>query len=219
MMKRYQSVSELPDVLSVFPLPGALLLPRAELPLNIFEPRYLAMFEAAMESHRLIGMIQPEAGDGAGKPALARVGCAGRITSYTETDDGRLLVSLTGICRFEVTAEQKVETAYRQCKVTYSGFAGDLVTGNGARAVNRDALVVAFRQFLEANNMSANWEEVDKVPTESLVNTLSQLAPYPAAEKQALLEAPDLKARADMLIALTELALAKQDKGASRTLQ
>jgi uncharacterized protein len=218
-MKRYLTTAELPDVLSVFPLSGALLLPRAELPLNIFEPRYLAMFEAAMDTHRLVGMIQPESGDGSDKPPLARIGCAGRITSYTETDDNRLLVSLTGVCRFEVKGEKNVKLPYRQCNVAYDGFAADLVTENQGRNVNRDALVTAFRQYLEANNMSANWEEVDKVPTENLVNTLSQLAPYPAAEKQALLEAPDLKSRADMLIALTELALARQDKGEARTLQ
>jgi uncharacterized protein len=218
-MKRYQSISELPAVLSVFPLSGALLLPRAELPLNIFEDRYLKMFEQAVSTDRLIGMIQPEPGDGSDTPALAKIGCAGRVTSYTETDDNRLLVSLTGVCRFEVVAEQKLATPFRQCSVRYDGFAADLVTENQGRSVNREALITAFRQFLEANNMSANWDEVDKVPTENLVNTLSQLAPYPAAEKQALLEAPDLKSRADMLIALTEVALSKQAYGESRTLQ
>jgi uncharacterized protein len=218
-MKRYQSISELPETLPVFPLSGALLLPRTELPLNIFEPRYLSMFEAAMAADRLVGMIQPAPQDEGDRPELSKIGCAGRITSYTETDDNRLLVSLTGVCRFEVIAEKKVATPFRQCAVSFAGFAADLVTDNQGRSVNRDALITAFRQYLEANNMSANWDEVDKVPTENLVNTLSQLAPYPAAEKQALLEAPDLKTRADMLIALTELALSKQANGESRTLQ
>lgn len=217
-LKRYQTIAELPETLPVFPLAGALLLPRAELPLNIFEPRYLRMFDWALSNHRLIGMIQPEPNAGSDS-SLARVGCAGRITSYNETDDGRLLVGLTGICRFEVTHELQVETPFRQCDVTYDGFAADLVTENQMRDVNRDALVKAFRQYLEANDMTANWDEVGRVSTENLVNTLSQMAPYPAAEKQALLEAPDLKARAEMLIALTELALAKQDKGKNRTLQ
>jgi uncharacterized protein len=218
-MKRYQTIAELPDTLPVFPLGGALLLPRAELPLNIFEPRYLQMFEAALSSHRMIGMIQPDSESDDAKPSLQRVGCAGRITSYSETNDNRLLIGLTGICRFEVVAEKKVKTPFRQCTVTYDGFAADLVTDNQARTVNRSALVTAFRQYLEANNMTANWEEVEKVSTENLVNTLSQMAPYPAAEKQALLEAPDLKTRADMLIALTELALAKQSGGKARNLQ
>jgi Lon protease-like protein len=216
-IKRYHTIAELPDTLPVFPLAGALLLPRAELPLNIFEDRYLRMFDAALSGDRLIGMIQTS--DDGKKPALARVGCAGRITSYSETDDGRLLIGLTGICRFEVLGEKKVKTPYRQCNVTYDGFAADLVTENQAKMVNRDAVITAFRQYLEANNMTANWEEVERVSTENLVNTLSQMAPYPAAEKQALLEAPDLQSRADMLIALTELALAKQDKGSKQSLQ
>jgi uncharacterized protein len=218
-MKRYHTIAELPDVLPVFPLPGALLLPRSELPLNIFEDRYLQMFNDAISTHRLIGMIQPEPSDDQDLPALSRVGCAGRITSLTETDDNRILVSLSGICRFEVVAEKKVKTPWRQCTVTYDGFAADLVTDNQALSVNRTALVKAFRQYLEANNMSANWDEVEKVSTENLVNTLSQMAPYPALEKQALLEAPDLKSRADMLIALTELAVARQANGKSKTLQ
>lgn len=218
-MKRYHTIAELPDTLPMFPLSGALLLPRADLPLNIFEDRYLQMFNEALSTHRLVGMIQPEPGDAGDNPVLSRVGCAGRITSLAETDDNRLLISLSGICRFEVVEEKKVKTPWRQCKVTYDGFAADLVTDNQARAVNRAALVKAFRQYLEANNMSANWDEVEKVSTENLVNTLSQMAPYPALEKQALLEAPDLKSRADMLIALTELALARQSNGNAKTLQ
>jgi uncharacterized protein len=218
-LKRYHTIAELPAVLPVFPLPGALLLPRAELPLNIFEQRYLRMFEKAISTHRLVGIIQPEPHDDNEVPNLSRIGCAGRITSFNETDDGRMLIGLSGICRFEVIKEKKVRLLWRECEVTFDGFAADLVTDNQARSVNRDALVKAFRQYLEANDMTANWDEVDKVSTENLVNTLSQLAPYPAAEKQALLEAPDLQSRADMLIALTELAYAKQANGKSKTLQ
>jgi uncharacterized protein len=218
-MKRYHTIAELPDVLPIFPLGGALLLPRAELPLNIFEDRYLQMFDAAISTHRMIGMIQPDPEGDDMRPGLLHVGCAGRITSYSETNDNRLLIGLTGICRFEVVAEKKVKSAWRQCSVSYDGFAADLVTDNQSRTVNRSALVTAFRQYLESNNMTANWEEVEKVSTENLVNTLSQMAPYPAAEKQALLEAPDLKTRAEMLIALTELALAKQSGGKGRNLQ
>jgi Lon protease-like protein len=218
-MKRYHTIAELPEVLPIFPLGGALLLPRAELPLNIFEDRYLQMFDAAVSTHRMIGMIQPDASGDENNPQLLRIGCVGRITSYSETNDNRLLIGLTGVCRFEIIREKKVKSAWRQCIVTYDGFAADLVTDNQARTVNRSALVTAFRQYLEANNMTANWEEVEKVSTENLVNTLSQMAPYPAAEKQALLEAPDLKTRADMLIALTELALAKQSGSKGRNLQ
>ncbi len=222
-VKRYQTIAELPDTLPVFPLAGALLLPRAELPLNIFEPRYLSLFNDMISQHRMVGMIQPQpldkSGDPQDQPPLNRIGCAGRITSLSETDDGRLLVALTGICRFEILHELDVATTYRQCTVSYDGFAADLVAEHQARAVDRDGLITAFRQYLEANNMSANWQEVAQVSTENLVNTLSQLAPYPGPEKQALLEAPDLKSRADMLIALTELALAKSGGGPNTTLQ
>lgn len=212
-MPRYSSIAELPVVIPVFPLSGALLLPRTELPLNIFEPRYLAMVEQAMSGNRVIGMIQPAPGDDDDKPALSSVGCIGRISSYSEAEDNRLMISLTGICRFTVKRERAARTPYRQVEADYSGFAADLVSDN-ARSVDRTAVITSFRQYLEANNMSANWSEVEQIPTELLVNTLSQLAPYPAPEKQALLEANDLKARADMLIALTELAMKGGTKGA-----
>ena len=218
-MKPYQTIAELPPVIPVFPLAGALLLPRADLPLNIFEPRYLQMFNDAIASNRLIGMIQPAHEDQRDVPALAQIGCVGRVTSFSETDDDRLLITLTGICRFEVVEEFSVTTPYRQVEAAYHNFAADLVAETRARSVNRDALVKAFRQYLEANNMTANWDEVAQVSTENLVNTLSQLAPYPAAEKQALLEAPDLPARADMLIALTELALTRNSGDRNKTLQ
>ena len=206
-MKRYAALSDLPEEIPLFPLAGALLLPRADLPLNIFEPRYLEMVETAMAGNRMIGMIQPVSGDDTSKPELLKVGCAGRITSYAEAPEDRVLISLTGICRFELVSELEVTTSFRQARVSYASFAADLISENGARAVNREALIVAFRQYLEANNMSANWDEVEQISTEALVNTLSQLAPYPAPEKQALLEAGDLRSRADMLIALTELSL------------
>jgi Lon protease-like protein len=218
-LKPYQTIAELPPVIPVFPLVGALLLPRAELPLNIFEPRYLQMFNDAIAGNRLIGMIQPANEDLSDQPALAQIGCVGRVTSFSETDDDRLLITLTGICRFEVVEELSDGTPYRKVEVAYHNFASDLVAETRARSVDRDALVRAFRQYLEANNMTANWEEVAQVSTENLVNTLSQLAPYPAAEKQALLEAPDLPARADMLIALTELALTRGSGPRSKSLQ
>jgi hypothetical protein len=219
LVKRYQTIAELPTRIPVFPLVEALLLPRADLPLNVFESRYLAMFNDSLAHHRVIGMIQPRSDDSGEAPALACVGCAGRITSFSETEDNRLHVTLTGICRFEVVRELVVETAYRQVEVDYHNYASDMAAEVQSRSVDREALVKAFRQYLEANNMSANWEEVAQVSTENLVNTLSQLAPYPAAEKQALLEAPDLPARADMLIALTELALSRRSGSRGKALQ
>ena len=216
IITRYQSTADLPDVIPVFPLAGGLLLPRADLPLNIFEPRYHAMVDYALRSDRLIGMIQPVVGDGEEVPKLLSIGCVGRITAFQESSDGRMSMVLTGLCRFETVSEIAVETPFRQLQVNYDNFAADLVSENGARSVNREALIKAFRQYLDANNMSANWEEVEQVSTETLVNALSQMAPYPAPEKQALLEAADLQSRADMLIALTELALAG---GSKRSLQ
>jgi uncharacterized protein len=212
---RYREPSDLPNTIPLFPLAGALLLPRTDLPLNIFEPRYLLMIEEAMKAERIIGIIQPQGS----KAALEAVGCAGRITSYSETDDGRLLVTITGVCRFAIVEELDAATPFRQASVDYRPYAVDFVSETGARSVNREQLIKAFRQYLEANDMSADWNEVEAVSTEVLVNTLSLLAPYPARDKQALLEAPDLKSRADVLVALTELALAKTSTGTSRRMQ
>jgi uncharacterized protein len=216
---RYREPSDLPNTIPLFPLAGALLLPRTDLPLNIFEPRYLLMIEEAMKAERIIGIIQPQGSSDSSKAALEAVGCAGRITSYSETDDGRLLVTITGVCRFAIVEELDAATPFRQASVDYRPYAVDFVSETGARSVNREQLIKAFRQYLEANDMSADWNEVEAVSTEVLVNTLSLLAPYPARDKQALLEAPDLKSRADVLVALTELALAKTSTGTSRRMQ
>jgi uncharacterized protein len=219
LMNRYKSAADLPKTIPVFPLSGSLLLPRTDLPLNIFEPRYLMMMEEAMAGNRIIGIIQPQIGDEGEKPELEKVGCAGRITSYSETDDGRLLITITGVSRFEVKKEMSSKTPYRLAAVSYAPFAIDFVNETGSRSVDRDQLITAFRQYLEANNMSADWNEVQSISTEVLVNTLSLLAPYPPREKQALLEAPDLKSRADVLVALTEMALAKSGSGKPQRMQ
>ncbi len=217
---RYRSSGDLPRRLPVFPLAGALLLPRAELPLNIFEPRYLDMVNDALAGDRLIGMIQPvletEKDE---RPALMEMGCAGRITAYAETPDNRILLTLVGVSRFTIREELDAGTAYRQVIADFSPFAIDLVSDLGAGEVNRPALLKAFRDYLNANNMNADWDQVDAASTEVLVNTLSLLAPYPAKEKQALLEAPDLKTRADVLVALTEMALARGTGGPRSRLQ
>lgn len=219
-LKDYNRPADLPQKLPVFPLPGALLLPRADLPLNIFEPRYLEMVSDALSGERIIGIIQPrDDSDTAERPDLMKVGCAGRITSYAETPDGRMLVTLTGVSRFSIKSELAVDTAYRQVAANFKPFAIDLVMDLGAAEVNRPALLTAFKDYLTANNMSADWSEINAASTEVLVNTLSLLAPYPASEKQALLEAPDLKTRADVLVALTEMALSKSFSGKRHKLQ
>lgn len=207
----YLHAGELPETLPVFPLPGALLLPRGQMPLNIFEPRYLAMIDAALRSDRLIGMIQPDASQ-AGQIGLAplyQVGCAGRITQFAETGDGRYLIQLTGICRFRLVEEIPSETLFRQVRADFQAFEADLEVRRGEERVRRDALLEALRRFSEANRLEIDWENIHAAPNEALVNALSMMAPFGVAEKQALLEAPDLESRADMLVALTEMDLAR----------
>ncbi len=208
----YRRPGDLPDVIPVFPLAGALLLPRGQIPLNIFEPRYLVMIDDALTSgRRLIGMIQPDTGHPGSedKPNLFRIGCLGRITQLGETGDGRYLIELTGVARFRVVEEMNVHTPYRQCRVTYTPFADDFVARKGEDAVDRQALLAALSAFLKANDLKADWEGIENAPNEALVNALAMMSPYGAAEKQALLEAPDLKTRAEILVAVTEIELAK----------
>lgn len=207
---RYQSAKDLPGVIPVFPLAGALLLPGGRLPLNIFEPRYLSMIDTVIAEARLIGMVQP-ALDGSerddGEPRLCDVGCLGRITSLNESGDGRYLIALQGACRFRIMEEVTVRTPFRQCRI--APFLADLQEDQGADQVDRAGLLKALRDFLDANELQADWENINQVDNGTLVNSLSMMAPFGPPEKQALLEAPDLKTRADTLIAVTEIALAK----------
>jgi uncharacterized protein len=221
MNAQYRGPAELPQVIAVFPLPGALLLPRGQMPLNIFEPRYLAMIDDALRGgHRIIGMIQPDARQKAdNRPALYKIGCAGRITQLSESGDGRYLVELTGIARFTVEDEPDVQTLYRQCRVSYAPFADDFIARKGEDAVDRDALLRALRAFLKANNLSADWHGIKDAPNEALVNALAMMSPYGSPEKQAMLEAPDLKTRAEILIAVTEIELAKRNTEGEPPLQ
>ena len=218
---RYRTIADLPDRLPIFPLAGALLLPHTQLPLNIFEPRYLAMFDAAISGNRVIGMIQPveTAAEGAAAPKLYATGCAGRITSFAELADNRMLVTLTGIARFTVKSELEVGSPFRQVEADYSAFAGDLVAGAGEESVDREQLLKTFRAYLDAHQLKTDWSDVLAASSETLVNSLSTLAPYPVAEKQALLEAPDLKSRAELLVALTEMDLSRKTSGSSSQLQ
>jgi Lon protease-like protein len=206
----YRGPDDLPDVIPVFPLPGALLLPRGQMPLNVFEPRYLAMVDDALAGARLIGMIQPDATNPeVAHPHLYSVGCVGRITQFAESGDGRYLIQLTGVARFRVVEELTVTTVYRQCRVDFTPYADDFIARKGEDAVDREGLLAALTAFLNANNLQADWEGIEKAPNEALVNALAMMSPYGPAEKQALLEAPDLKTRAEILIAVTEIELAK----------
>jgi Lon protease-like protein len=222
MNAEYRGPVDLPETIPVFPLPGALLLPRGQMPLNIFEPRYLAMVDDALrDGHRLIGMIQPDAAHPGpeDKPNLFTIGCVGRITQLAETGDGRYVMQLTGVARFRVEEELKVATAYRQCRVTFAPFADDFVPRKGEEAVDRDALLAALTDFLKANNLKTDWDGIESAPNEALVNALAMMSPYGAPEKQAMLEAPDLKTRAEILIAVTEIELAKKSSGGETPLQ
>jgi uncharacterized protein len=223
MNASYKGPGDLPDVIPVFPLPGALLLPRGQMPLNIFEPRYLAMTDDAIRSgQRLIGMIQPDPahpGPDPNKPQLFRVGCVGRITQFAESGDGRYLIQLTGIARYRIDRELAVTTPYRQCAVTYQPFVGDFTARKGENEVDRKALLEALSAFLKANDLKADWEGIENAPNEALVNALAMMSPYDAAEKQAMLEAPDLKTRAEILVAVTQIELAKSKMPGETPLQ
>jgi Lon protease-like protein len=213
----YGCAKDVPSVIPVFPLPEALLLPRADMPLNIFEPRYLAMVDAAMSGNRVVGMIQPDetAPACAKGPALRRVGCAGRIVSYAETGDGRYMITLTGIARFRVLEELALDFPFRRCRVTAEPFAVDFLTAD--QTIDRNAVLRAFRAYLAAHGLEADWESVGRASNETLVNALAMMAPFCAAEKQALLEAPDLKARAETLVAIAEMSIRPGD--GAKTLQ
>ena len=219
----YKGPEDLPEVIAVFPLPGALLLPRGQMPLNIFEPRYLAMTDDALRSvHRLIGMIQPDPshpGPDENKPRLFNVGCVGRMTQFAESGDGRYLIQLTGVARFRIEEELAVATPYRQCRVTYQPFLDDFIARKGEEGVDRKALLRTLASFLKANNLKADWDGIENAPNEALVNALAMMSPYGAAEKQAMLEAPDLKTRAEILVAVTEIELAKSKTPGETSLQ
>jgi Lon protease-like protein len=218
----YRGPADLPPVIPIFPLAGALLLPRGQMPLNIFEPRYLAMVDDALaDRHRLIGMIQPDAAHPGSddKPNVYKVGCVGRITQLAETGDSRYLLELTGVARFRLAEELTVLTPYRQCRVTYQPFADDFVARKGEEAVNREELLKTLADFLKANKLKADWDGIEKAPNEALVNALAMMSPYGAAEKQALLEAPDLKTRAEILVAVTEMELARSGSEGETKLQ
>jgi hypothetical protein len=210
------SFEQLPETLPIFPLSGVLLLPGGKLPLNIFEPRYLAMIFDAMAGHRMIGMVQPMqpggfAGDGMpvedGRPKVHQVGCAGRIVSFNESDDGRLLLALSGVCRFQVARElEPAQGGYRRVSALFSPFRKDLDHADEVVALDRERLNAALAAFFRARSLSTDWEAVKKAGDVNLVTSLSMVLPFGPAEKQALLEAADTSARAKLLVAFLEMA-------------
>lgn len=210
------SFEQLPDTLPIFPLSGVLLLPGSKLPLNIFEPRYLAMIFDALAGHRMIGMVQPVqpggyAGDGLpsgdGRPKVHQVGCAGRIVSFNETEDGRLLLALSGVCRFQVGRELDLaQGGYRRVSAHFSAFRRDLDHADEALELDRERLMAALAAFFRGRNLSTDWEAVKQAADGNLVTSLSMVLPFGPVEKQALLEAADSSARAKLLVSFLEMA-------------
>jgi len=200
------SLGDLPREIPIFPLTGALLLPHGRLPLNVFEPRYKAMVEDALASGRVFGMIQPDPTLPAtpNGPALYRVGCLGRLSSFSETEDNRMLISITGLIRFEVTAEVEARRGYRRVAYDFARFIDDLREGP-APTPRRGAIVAALRAYFAARGFDANWEAIDQMEDHELVVTLCMVCPFEPSEKQALLEAPDPASRADTLLALLQM--------------
>ena len=216
--ERYRSPADLPQPTPVFPLRRTILLPRAVLPLNVFEPRYLAMLDDVMSTSRVLAIVQPGDGEGESPPGkaveLRRVGCVGRVTTYQELEDGRLAISLTGIARCTLASEATTAKPYRLCHMRFERFLGDFLPG-GEEEVDRQGLITALKTYLDAHQMRADWSAISKASNEWLVNSLAIVAPYGTEEKQALLEAPDLKTRAEVLVALAEMELAAGAGGSS----
>jgi Lon protease-like protein len=198
-----RTLSDLPLPIPVFPLPGALLLPRAKLPLHIFEPRYLAMIEDVMKTpERLLGMIQPNGGRG-----LHRIGCAGRLTAFSETEDGRYMITLTGISRFRLADEVEGFTPYRKFNVSWDGFERDLGPVERDPDMDRGVLLALLERFFEDKGLSTDWDGIRDAEDELLINSLSMLCPFEPEDRQALLEAPELAQRRETLITLISYAL------------
>jgi Lon protease-like protein len=202
------SASDLPDTIPVFPLPGALMLPRARLPLHIFEPRYLAMIEDCMKTKtRLIGMIQTRETP-SGERRLQSIGCAGRLTGFSETEDGRYMITLAGVSRFRVREEVQGFTPYRRCNVDWAPFSHDLRREEETDpGFDRKSFLDLLGRYLSAMNLSTDWDSLKEAETELLINSLSMLCPFSPEDKQALLEAPSLATRRETLVTLIEFAL------------
>jgi hypothetical protein len=223
--ERYQRPADLPLRIPVFPLRGAILLPRATMPLNIFEPRYLAMVEHVLATHRIVGIVQPgplqdETESPIGKSVpLRRIGGAGRLTAFSETEDGRNLITLTGVSRFMIEGEAPSDRPFRICDVSFEPYASDLIRGHGEETVDRERLIKVLKVYLEAKSLKADWEAIGRCTNEILVNMLSMISPYGPEEKQALLEAADLEERSKALIALAEMEIASRPDGSGSALQ
>ena len=209
MTKKMDDNINLPTKIPIFPLPNALLLPSGQLPLNIFEPRYLAMVDDALgHPDRLIGMVQPMEEQN----SLFGIGCAGRIGYFQETDDGRYMIALNGVCRFRLGGHEQTEPGYRLADVSWDEFAADLQDPLEGIA-DRDRMFTIMRRYFAARGFDADWDQIERSEDEQILNTLAMVCPFEVAEKQALLEADGMGRRADLLIAMMEMALHEDDGG------
>ncbi len=218
MPQGYVRAADLPQVIPVFPLDEILLLPRGQLPLRIFEPRYLNMIDDVMAGDRVVGMVQT-AGGARARPKLARVGCAGRITSYAETSDGCYLITLTGVIRFRLSDELPVQSPYRQVRADYAEFEPDLQAPAEGEAFERSRFLHALKTYLTRHSLDVDWDTAEGAPEEALINSLSMGLPFDAAEKQALIEAATLADRREALIALLEIDAAETEGGEPHSMQ
>ncbi len=204
---------DLPEVIPLFPLPGALLLPRGRLPLHVFEPRYLAMLDDVLKTReRLIGIIQPRPAP-EGQRRLSAIGCAGRLTSFTETDDGRYMIALSGISRFRLEREVGGFTPYLRAAIQWEEFARDRGNAEQDDLFDRDGFLDLLRRYFAARQLSTDWEGLKDAPDEALINSLAMLCPFDPEDKQALLEAPSLVNRRETLQVLMEFALRADGEG------
>ena len=211
---------DLPDVVPIFPLAGVLLLPGGRLPLNVFEPRYLNMTAAALAApQRLIGMIQPQDGATGDHPEVFATGCAGRMTSFDETEDGRYLITLKGIARFRVIDELPLRDGYRRVRASYAEFRDDLAETSGPLSIDRDRLLRALRAYLAHQGVEANWDAIKDTGESRLITSLAMMCPFRPSEKQALLEAATLDDRARVMMALLEMALLERGDDEGRVKQ
>lgn len=206
---KYHQVSDLPLNIPVFPLSGALMLPHSQLPLNIFEPRYLNMIDDAMMGDRVIGMIQTVPGGDRSQPNLANVGCLGRITSFSETPDGRYLITLTGLCRFKIDTELPVTTPYRQVHADYTGFDEDFRALDDDANFDRARFLSVLKGFLDHHGLEIDWNGAENAPSEPLVTSLAAALPFSPVERQALLEAHSRSDRLEVLVALMQINAAE----------
>jgi Lon protease-like protein len=213
-MAEPRKATQLPEIVPLFPLSGVILLPRGQLPLNVFEPRYLALVDDVLKGERMIGIVQPrdESAESA-RPPLFEIGGLGRITAFAETEDRRYLITLSGLSRFRIARELSVATPYRQAQAQFAEFAADRTASPDTPSLDRPALLSALRRYFTTNRIDSDWTSIERAPAESLVNSLSMIAPVAPAEKQALLEAKTVADRAYILITLIELALASQPDG------